>query len=427
MRLKRLRKRSTVVLAVPMLVAALTATNVPASGAAIVRTTSHTDGDTQSVASSITEVDYRTGQGESAAESTALNGCAKTTGIAVNRTAIPPSQEIPKLLLDESSRTMPDLVMVDNPNMPQFAQAGALVPLSTFHVSTNGFSAGSLSIGEYHGTLYALPTVLDNLVLFYNKTMFAAKGLQPPTTWAQLKSDALALKTKTVQGFVFGATADGDSPWQFLPFFWSNGAQLNKLNSRAAVGALQYWVNLVKSGASPSSVVSDEDTDIANLFAAGDAAMVETGGWNMGVFNAAKGLSWGDVPIPVPKAGDKVIVPLGGEVWMIPQTSPAKEAAAAKILACITSPGPMWKFAINPAISDVPARTALANRLAKSNPAQKAFVKSILTAQSRAGLVGAQWPLIQTELWTAIQQAVTGSTSAQDALNSAQQQVSTAG
>ena len=58
----------------------------------------------------------------------------------------------------------------------------------------------------------------------------------------------------------FDATADEQSTWQLEPFFWSNGAELNKVDTPAFQSALQLWVNMVKDGSASKSVLNwDQD------------------------------------------------------------------------------------------------------------------------------------------------------------------------
>ena len=77
------------------------------------------------------------------------------------------------------------------------------------------------------------------MALFYNKDMFAAANLQPPTTWAEIESDAAALTKNGVYGIAWSSTAGEEGSWQFEPWFWGAGADLTKLDSPQAVKALQ--------------------------------------------------------------------------------------------------------------------------------------------------------------------------------------------
>ena len=47
-------------------------------------------------------------------------------------------------------------------------------------------------------------------------------------------------------------------------------------------------------------------------------------------------LHYGVVPIPTPKAGDQVKVPVGGELWVVSAT--ANKEAAKKMLECLSQP-----------------------------------------------------------------------------------------
>src|SRR5205807_10519097 len=107
----------------------------------------------------------------------------------------------------------------------------------------------------------------------------------------------------------------------------------------------QLWTNLVQAGSAPKDVVTWTQADLANNFAAGHLAMVVNGPWNFNIFKQAAAtnhLNWGVAPIPVPKAGAKDVVPLGGEVWTIPASSnPNVEQKAWQVLSCMQQPANM--------------------------------------------------------------------------------------
>ncbi|MDJ0336083.1 ABC transporter substrate-binding protein [Salinibacterium sp. G-O1] len=378
-------------------------------------------GTSSEAATSITVLDYRVGEAESAATVAAMDTCSAQTGIKIDRQATPPDQLVTKVLQLAATKTLPSLLMLDNPDMPSIAASGVLVPLKDVGVDAQGFSDGALSIGSYQNNLYGLPWSVNNLALFYNKDLFSAAGIQPPTTWDELKSAAATLSKGNVKGIAFSAAADGGATWQFLPWFWSNGAELDKLNSPQAVEALQLWIDLVQSGGASQSVTTYGDGDIASDFAAGNVAMAETGPWNIPTFDAAAGLNWGTTTIPTPKVGDAPVVPLGGEVWTVPTTNTAEQNAAGKVLACLVSPEVMTTF--NDTIAGIPSLTDLGAKVASTSPALAPFVTQIQTAKSRAGLVGDAWPTVSQALWTAIQSALTGQQTAQEALDAAQASV----
>lgn len=53
--------------------------------------------------------------------------------------------------------------------------------------------------GEVRRTQYGMPFAASTRLLFFNKKLFTAAGLTPPTTWSELAADAAALKEKGVK------------------------------------------------------------------------------------------------------------------------------------------------------------------------------------------------------------------------------------
>ena len=61
------------------------------------------------------------------------------------------------------------------------------------------FVAQLADAGEVRRTQYGMPFAASTRLLFYNKKLFTAAGLTPPTTWRELAADAAALKEKGVK------------------------------------------------------------------------------------------------------------------------------------------------------------------------------------------------------------------------------------
>ena len=174
----------------------------------------------------ITELDYFTSNGGNAA----VNWYNKKfeaahPNITVKREVVPYANLITKVLQEASAGDLPNIVMLDNPNVPEVAATGQLKPLNGLPgFTTSGYIPGAISECTYQGKHYCYPIGTNTIGLFYNKAMFAAKHLSPPTTWAQLQSDAKALTSGHTYGFAFDATSDEQSTWQLEPYFWSRAA-----------------------------------------------------------------------------------------------------------------------------------------------------------------------------------------------------------
>jgi multiple sugar transport system substrate-binding protein len=367
---------------------------------------------------SLTAQDYYTNEPQHSAIGNILSSCAASAGVSVTQDSIAPPQLLPKVLQQLSSHTLPDLLMLDNPNLQQIAQTGALTPLATAGVDLTGYYPSILAAGTYQDKVYGLAPGVNAIALFYNKDLLSAAGIQPPTTWAELTADAAKLTTPQHYGFAMSADNDGEGAWTFLPFFWSNGGDLAHLDAPASVQALQYVTNLVKSGSMSKSVVTWAQADVNDQFIAGKAAMMINGPWQFASLNAAKGLNYGVASIPVPQAGDSVKVALGGEMWAVPITTAAKEKAAGAVLACMNNSANQTTFST--AAGYVPSLQTSAAQFAQTTPALAPFVTEVATALSRTAEVGTKFPTIATAIETAEQSAITGAASPQQAMSAAQ-------
>ena len=154
-------------------------------------------------------------------------------------------------------------------------------------------------------------------------------------------------------------------------------------------------------------------------FAAGNAAMMINGPWQFPALDEVEGLNYEVAPIPVPQAGDTLVAPLGGETWTLPQTGdPARQAKAAEIIACLNTDEN--QIALATERTTVPTKTALREQFVAQVPRMEAFTDLVQDARARTGKLGAEWPATATRLYTAVQTAITGGATPQQALQQAQ-------
>ncbi|MFF5858148.1 extracellular solute-binding protein [Streptomyces sp. NPDC012751] len=378
--------------------------------------------DTESAAgevTSITALDYYTDATEHAQWGERLTSCGKRAGVSVEHRSVPGASLVPQVLRQASSRTLPDLLMLDNPDVQQIARTGALTPLDRFGVDSDGFTPGILSAGSYRGKVYGLAPTVSTVALFYNKDMLAEAGVAVPRTWDELKKAAAKLTRPGRYGMAVDANPTFEGTWQFLPFLWSNGGDETRLDTPEAAQALRLWVDLLKSGSMSKSVLNWTQADVHDQFVAGRTAMMVNGPWRIAAMNKEERLHWGVVPLPVRRPGQTLITPLGGEVWTVPNSSsPARQAKAARVLACLNDPSHMLATARQ--YFTVPSRSAVASRYAQQVPSMAAFVESVERARARTVRLGDKWPQAATGIYTAVQAALTGEQTPEEALRNAQ-------
>jgi multiple sugar transport system substrate-binding protein len=87
-----------------------------------------------------------------------------------------------------------------------WAGQGAIEPLGPMikasHLNTGLFNQTALSGMKVNGQIYALPFQSFDAALLYNKKLLNAAGLKPPTTLAELDSDAIKLTKQSKSGTI---------------------------------------------------------------------------------------------------------------------------------------------------------------------------------------------------------------------------------
>jgi multiple sugar transport system substrate-binding protein len=354
-------------------------------------------------------------------------------GVTVKRQYVPFANLDTKLLTQATGHDLPNILAVDNPFVSTMISTGQVVPLSGLKgFSTKGYYPAVINEGLSNGRYYSLPVAgANSIALIYNIAMLKAAHVSPPTTWAQLVADAKALTTKQHYGIALTCEAAEDTTWQWEPFFWSNGGDGNFANISSAPGvqALSLWKQLITDGSASKACLNWSQTPaVSSQFIAGKAAMMVNGPWNFPTLNLNHmyyGKQFGIVPVPVRVPGQHVIVPLGGEDWMISNSggSAAQQLAFEYIEGMQT---PAEELSLAKDFGYLPGKIAVAQTYVKEvGPEWKVYVDQTIYARPRTLGLGVKYPKISEVVWTAIQSALSGSQSVQSALSTAHSQIET--
>jgi len=364
---------------------------------------------------SLTVLDYYTDEPGKSNIDAQIQKCGTSIGVPkIDHQSVPGPTLIQKVLQQASSKTLPDMLMLDNPDIQQIAEAGALAPLSDFGLNADGYAPGPVSAATYDGQLYGLQPVANTLAIFYHKDVLAKAGVQPPKTWAELKTAAKKLTSGKQYGFAFNATADYEGAWQFLPPMWTNGGDETDLKSPQVAEALQLWKDLVDDGSVSKSAVNWKQSDVNDQFIAGKAAMMLNGPWQIPALQKAK-VNFGVVPFPINKPDQTSIAPLGGEAWTVPETGDdAKKAKAAELVKCMNTDENQMLRAKQGGL--VPTKIALYEQFKSEVPSMAGFTDAVATARARTGKLGAKWPDTAKVIYTGMQLVLTGQAAPADAM-----------
>jgi multiple sugar transport system substrate-binding protein len=362
----------------------------------------------------LTEMDYYGTEPNKAALGQLLNSCASTVGVTINRQVVEDLRT--RLLQLTGAQSLPDLVLVDNPDLAQLAATGALVDLSSQGLTTDGFYPNVVAASTYQGKLYGLAAGVNALALYYNKKLFADAGIQPPKTWSELKAAAAKL-TKGNKQFGFGMSlpATEEGSFQFESLLFSGGGDLKTLNSPQAVAALQLVADMMNAGSMPKNVLTWNQGNVEEQFANGTLAMMVNGPWQLPVLTKTN-VEFGIVTMPVPDSGGTPSSPLGGEVWAAAKGK--NSAKAVEVIKCMTSAdsAATWSKLVN----YVPANQQAAAKIGTDVPTMKTFVDEIAGAKGRTAELGPNYPKYSEALWTAVQAVLSGKSTPQAALDAGQ-------
>ena len=345
---------------------------------------------------------------------------AANPDIKLRFTFVPFGELVSRTLQMAAVRKPPAISAVDNPDVLRVAKAGILKDISAdvakLKVWEDIYAGPKAAVSEGN-KVFGMPIGSNSLALYYNKKMLTDAGVtSPPKTWAELNETVKKATKSPVYGIAFSAVNDEQATWQWEPFLWSNGGSLTDLGSDKATEALQLWVDWVKNGFASKDVVNWSQGDVPNQFLGGRAATMVMGPWQLA--NVEKsGVDFGIVTIPVPKEGEKPVVPLGGEVWCVLKGDPKVEEAAMKFVAFTQEPERLRK--ICDTFNYISSIKSVAKQQGEAKPAIQPFVDQMEAARARSQDGGAKYPDISLATRTAIQKALTGQASAADALKEA--------
>lgn len=342
------------------------------------------------------------------------NTCGDSLGITIERTADGALND--NLLQAASGGSTPDLVIMDNPNIAEFADIGLLVPNSVSGLDASGQSDNILAAAQVGGETYGASIGANTLALFYNTEMLAAAGLDAPTNWDELKEAAAATTQGDTYGIAFSAIAGEEASFQFEPFLWGSGAALEALDSPDSVEALQLWTDWIANGQASQANLNANQQEVRDQFTSGNAAMMVNGTWQLNPVNES-GIPYAVVPVPS-RDGGPAPSPLGGEFIQVVTGDDANVQAAGKFAQCLVDPVNLdaW-IAAQSYISPYPAD---AEAQAAADSALVPWVEAIGVAKGRTSDLGAAYPGVSNALSTAIQEALSGTKTPEEALTDAQ-------
>lgn len=208
-------------------------------------------------------------------------------GITVDVTTLPYGDYATALQTDLAAGTQSDVFDIEYANYADFQANGVLAPIEVSDPSV--YRQSVLESYATDGVQYALPSSFSDVVLYYNKDLFDAAGLDYPTsdwTWADEKAAAEAI-TDQAAG-VWGSHQPVSFHEYYKVLAQNGGSFLNDSRDAAAfntpegIEAAKWLVE--KSGTIMPTIEQGQGTPDfdTNLFKDGKLGMLHTGIWVFG-------------------------------------------------------------------------------------------------------------------------------------------------
>jgi multiple sugar transport system substrate-binding protein len=204
-----------------------------------------------------------------------------------------------KLQSQIAGSNAPDTFELNYENFVSYAAKGALLDLSQLISNDKGFKPASLNqqayeAFKYNGKQYGMVESFSNVVLFYNKDLFDAAGVEyPKASWTWEDELDAAQKLTDAEKGIWG-TFSPIQFWEFYKTIAQNGGSIFNadktqvtLNSQANIETLQWMVDKInKYNVTPSDSQMSGQQE-GDLFKAGKIAMLRTGIWMFDSFKDA--------------------------------------------------------------------------------------------------------------------------------------------
>ncbi|HEX4443855.1 MAG TPA: extracellular solute-binding protein, partial [Galbitalea sp.] len=245
----------------------------------------------------------------------------KETGIKVNLEVISWTDLQNNINNAVSSGSGPDVANIGNTWAPYLAATKAFLPFSGSAAKaiggTSRFIPSALATGGLAGQApTSVPYIGLTYGLFYNKAMFSAAGLTPPTTWEDMVSDAKKLTTGGVEGM--GLVAGSYTENVHFAFIdgeqnggsWYDSSGKPTFTTDANVQGVLRYLDLMQSDkvVAKSDVEHTDGSQAPADFAKGKIAMFVSQN-NANTTLTADGMDsskYGVVAIPAPSGGKDV-------------------------------------------------------------------------------------------------------------------------
>lgn len=206
---------------------------------------------------------------------------ASHPGIKVQMSIVPWAEQAQKLTTALATGSLPDVSMLGNDIVAEFAAEHELLPLKL--TDTADITPGDKLYYHLDGQWYGVPLVDETRGVIYNKAIFKAAGItSPPSTFAQMLTDAKQIKAKTGSIPIVLPEASNvyNTVQNFMSFYLGYGAHYLQANGACGFNTSQFmkaltlYTSFYKDGLDSPDATVDPESTLEAIFTADQAGMI---------------------------------------------------------------------------------------------------------------------------------------------------------
>ena len=316
----------------------------------------------------------------------------------------------------------PDVIITGSRSLRQFAEMGAIEKLDTY--MTDSFKEerveNVLNTANINGSQYGIPLAFSSRALYYRKDLIKT----PPKTWDELLSTAEEVTKNNPEIYGFAIPSDITSGTdELFNFIYQNGGSATdddgniKLATKENIDTLEFLKQFNDKKIIPDPVATSR-SDQAKMFQNGNLAMFISGPWDKETLDSSADTA--PYAVTLLPAGTQMAETLVTDSFSISSQSENKELA----WKLIEYMGQFeYQNAYDDAIGFFPILKEEENEERFSTEFLKPFKDMI-----QYGVAEPQvpvWDTFNSEFVKAVQKVMTGNATAEEALKSAEEELTT--
>jgi multiple sugar transport system substrate-binding protein len=350
--------------------------------------------------------------------------------VSTNSGGVTADTMLPKVTAGLQAGSYPDIAYIFGSDLANLAKSEKLLDLDKAtedgELEWDKFDKAARETATVEGKVRAVPSLVEDLAIVYNKQLFEEAGVPFPKegwNWDECREDAIKLTNSGtgVVGTAWPATGDEDTTWRIWPMVWQLGGEVvapegEKVGYEGEAGLKS--LTLIDELAKAHAIYLDTSAGserINQVFNAGKLGMAMAGNWALPEFIEG-GVEYGVAEMPSFSAEPITIA--GPDVWAIfDHGDEARSKAAIEFISWFTAPKQNLRW--DEASGSLPTRTDVAKlpeyaAYVKGLPHLDAFIDNLENARVRPTIQ--QYPEISKAMGKAVGEMLYARSSPEEAL-----------